>query len=165
MGSLINPRRGRCEQAQLNLMARLCTIGYADLTPESLISVLRSSGVLTLVDVRANASSRKPGFSKRKLEEKLVEAGIEYRHEPSLGIPTAERKAASGNEGWTALISDYRKSLDVPNLRNRDAITLAELVKQRPIALMCLESDLDHCHRKPLAEWVSANTGQEVEHL
>lgn len=146
-------------------MTRLFTIGYAELTPGSLIAALRSAGVETLVDVRANASSRKPGFSKRRLEEAVTAAAIEYRHEPALGIPSAERKRASGTDGWAALIADYRASLDDPSGRLMPAEELAELARTRVVAVMCLESDLDHCHRKPLSEWIAARSGLEVTHL
>ena len=146
-------------------MARLHTIGYAELTPEALIAALGDAGVTTLVDVRANASSRKPGFSKRKLESAVTEAGIEYRHEPSLGIPTADRKRASGADGWESLLTDYQTSLDDPAHRNPDALALAEFAKTHSTAVMCLESDLDHCHRKPLSEWIAAKAGLELTHL
>jgi uncharacterized protein (DUF488 family) len=146
-------------------MAQLFTIGYAELTPESLIAALREAGVETLVDVRANASSRKPGFSKGKLAAALTAAGTEYRHEPSLGIPSADRKRAGGAGGWAALIGGYRASLDDPNGRLMPADELAELAKARPTAIMCLETDLDHCHRKPLSEWIAARHGLEVTHL
>ena len=75
---------------------RLRTIGYERATPASLIAALRAAGVRTVVDVRALANSRRPGFSKRALSAALDEAGIGYVHERALGTP-AEGRAAVRN--------------------------------------------------------------------
>ncbi len=53
---------------------RLFTIGYEHATPATLVRALHEAGVRTLVDVRAVANSRKPGFSKRALAAALEEA-------------------------------------------------------------------------------------------
>ncbi|MBX6745513.1 MAG: DUF488 domain-containing protein, partial [Acetobacteraceae bacterium] len=65
----------------------LFTIGYEQATPATLIEALRTAGVRTLVDVRALANSRRPGFSKRALAAALEEAGIGYEHLRALGTP------------------------------------------------------------------------------
>src|SRR5262245_12319744 len=68
-------------------MMALFTIGYAGHTPSTLVAVLREAGVRRVVDVRAFASSRKPGFSRRALGASLAEAGIGYEHLRELGNP------------------------------------------------------------------------------
>ena len=146
-------------------MSRIFSIGYADHSPESLVAALKEAGVELVVDVRANPVSRKKGFSKRQLDAALAEAGIEYRSVRALGIPTADRAAASGADGWTKLLSDYASSLDAASDRAEAAAELADETKLRPTAVMCLETDLNHCHRKPLSEWIANKTGQELVHL
>ena len=47
-----------------------------------------------LVDVRAVASSRRPGFSKNQLAAGLDERGISYLHLRGLGTPKDGREAA-----------------------------------------------------------------------
>jgi len=69
------------------------TIGYERATPSTLVAALRAAGVQTLVDVRALANSRKPGFAKGALSAALQEAGIGYLHLRALGTP-AEGRAA-----------------------------------------------------------------------
>lgn len=147
-------------------MSRLFSIGYADHTPESLVSLLRDSGVQLVIDVRANPVSRKKGFSKRLLAEALEAGGMEYRSIRELGIPTSDRKAATGgSSGWNDLLAAYAESLSVPQERGGAATALAEDSRGSATAIMCLESDLDHCHRKPLSEWIAAKTGMELVHL
>ena len=65
----------------------LFTIGYEQATPDALIGELKRAKVKLLVDVRAVAASRKPGFSKRQLAATLDENGIGYLHLQKLGTP------------------------------------------------------------------------------
>jgi uncharacterized protein (DUF488 family) len=79
-------------------MTILFTVGYEATDIERFVKTLVSVGVKRLADVRAVAISRKKGFSKRKLAERLAEAGIEYVHYVDLGDPKPGREAAkSGN--------------------------------------------------------------------
>ena len=71
----------------------LVSVGYEGRSVDELIAVLRRYDVSLLVDVRLNAISRRPGFSKRALAEALHAAGIEYRHAPELGNPKENRAA------------------------------------------------------------------------
>lgn len=147
-------------------MSRLYSIGYADHTPESLVSLLKESGVEVVADVRANPVSRKKGFSRNRLAEVLSAADIEYRSVRELGIPASDRKAVIGGaSGWDRLLADYAASLDETDTRGPAAEGFAENCKQAVTAVMCLESDLAHCHRKPLSEWVAAKAGLELAHL
>ncbi|HEY0293546.1 MAG TPA: DUF488 family protein, partial [Hansschlegelia sp.] len=57
-------------------MSRLFTIGYEGATPNALADALATAGVETLVDVRAVANSRRPGFSKRALAAGVDERGV-----------------------------------------------------------------------------------------
>lgn len=147
-------------------MSNLFSIGYADHTPESVVALLKASGVEIVADVRANPVSRKKGFSKRQLAEALGNAGIEYRSIRELGIPTSDRNAATGGaSGWNDLLAAYAASLNVDAERGSAAASLAEECLNSATAIMCLESDLDHCHRKPLSEWIAAKTGLNLTNL
>ena len=101
------PGRHRSDTMQCTLMqarnerrmrpaaATLFTIGYQAHSVESLIECLKVHGVEVLMDVRQNPSSRKPGFSKRRLQDAISQAGIEYRHNPDLGTPPKIRNKTS----------------------------------------------------------------------
>lgn len=147
-------------------MSRIYSIGYADHTPESLIALLQESGTQVVTDVRANPVSRKKGFSRRQLDEAFANVGIEYRSIRELGIPTSDRKAATGGaDAWNRLLAEYAESLDHKDERGAAAEALADECRSAVTAIMCLENDLDHCHRKPLSEWIAAKTGLRLEHL
>ena len=71
---------------------RLFTIGYEQTPAKAVLDELEASGVKLLVDVRAVASSRRPGFSKNQLAAGLDERGISYLR---LQGPRARRRAAA----------------------------------------------------------------------
>ena len=71
----------------------LLTIGYELCTIGGVITELKRAGVELLIDVRAVAASRKPGFSKRQLAAALDEVGIRYIHLQGLGTPKPGRDA------------------------------------------------------------------------
>src|SRR5215217_187036 len=74
----------------------VATIGYEGSTVAGFLAPLRESRIELLVDVRAVAMSRRPGFAKTKLAANLAEAGIEYLHLRGLGTPADGRAAAKG---------------------------------------------------------------------
>ena len=77
----------------------IATIGYEGKTQAQMIDQLKAAGVELVVDVRAVAASRRPGFSKTILGASLEEAGIGYEHLRGLGTPKAGRDAARAGRG------------------------------------------------------------------
>ena len=74
----------------------LLTIGYQSARFPELRDALLEAGTKLLIDVRAIAASRHPGFSKRLLAGGLAEAGIDYIHlQPSAPQRTAETPPAA----------------------------------------------------------------------
>ena len=59
---------------------KLFTIGYEQTPSKAVLDELEHAGVKLLVDVRAVAASRRPGFSKNQLTAGLDERGIAYLH-------------------------------------------------------------------------------------
>jgi len=74
------------------------TIGYEKTTPAAVLGELKRAKVKLLVDTRAVAASRRPGFSKRQLAAALDEQGIAYVHLQKLGTPAAGREAARSGD-------------------------------------------------------------------
>ena len=62
-------------------------------TIADVLASLKRARVALLIDVRAVAASRKPGFSKRLLAAGLEEQGIRYVHLQGLGTPKEGRQA------------------------------------------------------------------------
>ena len=75
-------------------VAELATIGYESATVQTFLEALSSHGIDLLIDIRAVASSRRPGFAKSALTANLASAGIEYLHLRDLGTPAEGRAAA-----------------------------------------------------------------------
>src|SRR5690606_12292952 len=73
---------------------RIFTIGYEGATMGEFVAALQAAGVERVIDVRAVANSRRPGFSTTPLKNALAEAGIGYVHLRALGTPAAGREAA-----------------------------------------------------------------------
>jgi len=84
-------------------MRRLAyTIGYADKQIGEFLDILKARGVKVLIDVRYNAVSCKPEFSKSRLKEYLEANGIRYLHVRELGVPRAVRNRLieTGDYEW-----------------------------------------------------------------
>lgn len=135
------------------------TVGYENTTPAGLISALQDSGVRVLVDVRALANSRKPGFAKTALSAALEGAGIGYLHLRALGTPAEGRAAVRAGKP-----AEMRRIFG-QHLAGTEAqaalANLSDLARQQPVCLLCLEADPRHCHRSLVAEAV----GLPVVHL
>ena len=145
-------------------MTSLFTIGYEPAKSDAVIGELKRAGVGLVVDTRAVAASRRPGFSKRQLAAGLDEVGIAYLHLQKLGTPKEGRDAArSGN--MTKLFDIYERHLATPDA-SEQLDELSAIVKSgRPVCLLCYERDVNHCHRRRIAEIVCERTGIGVEHL
>jgi uncharacterized protein (DUF488 family) len=145
-------------------MQPLATIGYEDATVKRFLEALRGAGVELLVDVRALASSRRPGFAKTALAANLQGAGIEYLHLRGLGTPAEGRAAArAGHHGEMRTIFAAHLATD---RAQEDLATLADLVSSgRRVCLLCLEADPTHCHRSLVADALAARMPIEVNHL
>jgi len=142
----------------------IATIGYQAATVESFLRALGSAGIELLVDVRAVASSRRPGFSKARLAATLAEAGIGYVHLRGLGTP-AEGRAAARAGRHARMRTIFRAHLRTLEAR-------AELDQLRDLAegstrlcLLCFEADPEHCHRTLVIEALAARLPLDVLHL
>ena len=129
----------------------LATIGYENATVPSFLDALREAKVELLVDVRAVASSRRPGFAKSKLAENVGSIGIEYLHLRGLGTPAEGRAAARAgrHEEMHRIFHEHMETLEAQEQLH----ALAEIVRSgRRACLLCLEADPAHCHRTLVAQ-------------
>src|SRR3954449_8040581 len=72
----------------------VATIGYEGTTMPAFLEALRKANVQLLVDIRAIASSRRPGFAKTALAANASTIGVDYLHLRALGTPADGRAAA-----------------------------------------------------------------------
>lgn len=140
------------------------TIGYEQATSAAVLDQLKSAQIDVLVDVRAVAASRRPGFSKRQLAAGLDDLGIGYLHLRGLGTPKEGRVAARASR-LDDLFRIYEGHLATPQAREElDALTALVRAGQR-VCLLCYERDVAHCHRARVAELVCERVGVPVDHL
>src|SRR2546430_8897334 len=130
---------------------RLFTIGYEQTPPKAVLDELEQAGVKLLVDVRAVASSRRPGFSKNQLAAGLDERGISYLHLKGLGTPNSGREAARGGK-FGLLHKIYSAHLKTAQAKEELDELSALANKPGPVCLPCYQRDHPHCHR----QWIAA---------
>jgi uncharacterized protein (DUF488 family) len=145
-------------------MSRVFTIGYQESLPDAVHGTLAAAGVRLLVDVRAVAASRRPGFSKRQLAAGIATEGIDYRHLRALGTPADGRLAARTGR-YDELRRIYEAHL-ATDAAQAELDELARLVTAGPpVCLLCFERHADHCHRRILSERLAERLGVEVVDL
>ena len=143
---------------------KIFTIGYEKSHPEAVLAALKKAKVQLLIDTRAVAASRKPGFSKRQLAAALDEVGIAYLHLQKLGTP-AEGRTAARTGRMDALWRIYDK-----HLKTHDAVeAMDELLglvqSNKRVCLLCFERDPAQCHRSRIAGIVHERTGAAINDL
>ena len=143
---------------------KLFTIGYEQTRSKAVLDELENAGVKLLVDVRAVASSRRPGFSKSQLAAGLDARGISYLHLRGLGTPKEGREAARGGR-FALLHKVYAAHLKTPQAKEQ-LDELSALVKTSgPVCILCYERDHAHCHRQWIAEIIEGRDGVKIENL
>ena len=144
-------------------MHRLFTIGYEGKTQAEFLDELQAAAVELVIDVRAVASSRRPGFSKTALAGGLSERGIDYLHLRPLGTPADGRQAARAGR-IAEMRAIYAGQLETPEAALAIEQALAEAAS-RPTALLCYEREAADCHRSMLADHMVERRPFEVVNL
>lgn len=139
------------------------TIGYEGKTVDAFFNLLLKKGIETIIDVRANPVSRKYGFAGRRMKEIGEHLGLEYRHFPELGISSSERATISGYKSFQHLFTRYEQHIQnhcVPEIRE-----VGNYMQNKPSVLVCVEKDVEDCHRSRLAIAIAYEFGMEVINL
>ncbi|WP_400766768.1 DUF488 family protein [Methylosinus sporium] len=126
------------------------TIGYEGTDIDRFIATLKTVGVTVLADVRAVPVSRKKGFSKNGLRQRLDAEGIAYVHLVELGDPKPGRDAARAgrHEEFRRVYAQHLKSADALGALK----VLDEAARNDSVCLLCFERDPTVCHRKMIAD-------------
>ena len=143
---------------------KLFTIGYEQTPAKAVLDELEQAGVTLLVDVRAIALSRRPGFSKNQLAAGLDARGISYLHLRGLGTPKEGREAARSGK-YALLHKIYAAHLKTPQAREELDELSALVKKSGPVCILCYERDHTHCHRQWIAEIIEERDGVKVKNL
>ena len=141
------------------------SIGFTQKTAEQFFSLLRSTGIRRLLDVRLNNVSQLAGFTKRDDLQFFVKeiCGAEYHHE-SLLAPTQEildnykKKKGSWSE-YEARFLALMASRKIEERLDRSLFAV-------PTVLLCSEPTADQCHRRLVLEYLGQKWGGlKVTHL
>jgi uncharacterized protein (DUF488 family) len=140
-------------------MPELATIGVYGFTAGTFLAALRDADVQLVVDVRQRRGVRGAEYAwanSLRLQAALAEAGIGYRHEPSLA-PTTElralqyredERAGVGKRSREQLAPAYRERYSAEILDRADlGAVVAALAPSGRSALLCVERDPAACHR------------------
>jgi uncharacterized protein (DUF488 family) len=136
------------------------TVGHSTHSPERLAAILQANGVRQIGDVRRVPRSRRmPHFNAESLARWLPDAGIAYAHLPELG---GFRKPLPGspNGGWENEsfrgYADYMETEPFQHALDR----LRAL--PGPTAIMCAEALWYRCHRRLIADALTARAMRVV---
>lgn len=145
-------------------MPPLFTIGYEQAKPAAVMDELKRAKVDLLVDTRAVAASRRPGFSKRQLAATLDEAGIAYVHLQKLGTPAEGRQAARSGDLDT-LWRIYDKHTKTPDAQAALDELIGLIKSGKRVCLLCYCRDPRSCHRDRIVALVKKRMRLKVEDL
>jgi uncharacterized protein (DUF488 family) len=160
----MNPARKKKATPKPKVKAPLFTVGYEQAKPAAVLNEITAAKVDILVDVRAVAASRRPGFSKRQLAASLDEAGVAYLHLQKLGTPAEGRQAARAGDYETLwrVFDKHMKTADAQQQLD-ELVTLVKSGKR--ISLLCYCRDPAHCHRSRISALVKKRTRSRVKDL
>jgi uncharacterized protein (DUF488 family) len=138
------------------------TLGHGRRTADELVAVLREASAATLVDVRRFPGSRRnPQFNQGALAERLDREGIAYVHAVELG---GLRSGEPGEERFACIREPAFRAYVARMGRPEWQEALAAALGEPAPAFMCAETAWQRCHRRFIAELLTAR-GREVVHL
>ena len=146
------------------MIKTLFTIGYTGLTLDEFVEHLVVANVESLLDVREIPISRKRGFSKNALAEKLEESGIHYRHFKWLGSPKVLRHEVRETRDYHTFFRGVARHLRQP-LSAAHLEEALEMARQERCCLMCCCEDWQFCHRRCVVDEMLKKQHFTVVHL
>jgi uncharacterized protein (DUF488 family) len=140
------------------------TVGHSNHALETFISILDTSSIQLVADIRSLPGSRKyPWFNQDALTNSLRVSGIRYVHFPGLG---GRRKPAAGskNTAWhNKSFMGYADYMEKEEFRT--AIQqLERLASTERVAYMCSEAVWWRCHRSLVSDYLKVK-GWKVLHI
>lgn len=134
------------------MSSKIRTTGYQGESIDVFIRKLKNRDVEVLIDVRELPLSRKPGFSKKALKERLDAQGIDYLHVPELGMPKSLRSQRHNLPDNAPILDEYSALLPY---RHNVIEQLLEELNGRKGCMMCFEADESQCHRSRLGAYIA----------
>src|ERR1044072_2171647 len=130
---------------------KLFTIGDTGFSLDEFIVQLDESRIECLIDVREIPISRKRGFSKSALRERLEASGITYQHFRLLGSPRSLRHEVRRTEDFHKFFLSVSHHLAEAGSQTQVAEAI-QMARHARSCLMCCCPDWQFCHRKCVVE-------------
>ncbi|HAF10976.1 MAG TPA: DNA repair protein [Chloroflexi bacterium] len=133
------------------------SIGHGTATAEDFIGTLVDAGVRLLADIRsAPGSRRNPQFGQSAIRGTLAGAGIEYVHLLGLGGRRTPRPDSPHTGLRVAAFRGYADHM-ASDMFRADYARLAGRARLVPTAFICAETLWWKCHRRLLADRLTAD--------
>lgn len=145
-------------------MQTLATIGYEGTTVQDFLEALTDARIELLVDVRAVAMSRRPGFAKSALSANLGGVGIDYLHLRKLGTPADGRAAARAGK-HAEMHRIFLEQLATPEAQAELDMLRRIIESGKRVCILCFEADPAHCHRRLVAQALQQTMPLRVDDL
>lgn len=140
------------------------TIGYEGCDIDEFVDRLKRFNVSRLIDVREIPLSRKPGFSKTPLSERLGDENIEYVHIKALGSPSFIRNKLKADSDYDYFFKAYSKYLS----QNMEVVKeVYQFISDGVNCIMCFERFPEKCHRNAVANKIKEydGNGLKIRHI
>lgn len=115
-------------------MPKIYTIGYGNRKFDDFVKLLKRFSIRLVIDVRRFPTSRWPEFVKESLQRTLPAKRVGYVHIRALG-------GYRGGYGEYTRTQEFKQGLR----------ELMKLAREKPSAIMCVESSPNACHRRFIA--------------
>lgn len=158
-------------------MQKLVTIGGYGYTEASFLEALKKANVGAFVDIRQRRGMRGSKYAflnSERLQASMQRAGIRYLHVKELA-PTssirgvqkdADKEASVSKQARTRLSDEFAAAYRRDILATFDSTRFDALVGiDTVVALFCVESRPEACHRSIAAEKIASDRGVAVEHI
>jgi uncharacterized protein (DUF488 family) len=140
------------------------TVGHSTHPLDELLEILRRNDVRRVVDVRRFPRSRRmPHFNADALARTLPAEGIDYVQAPQLGGRRRARRDSPNGAWENESFRGYADHMETEEFR-AGVERLLELADERPTAVMCAEALWHRCHRRLIADALTAR-GRRVVHI
>lgn len=140
------------------------TAGYEGKEIEEFLDYLNGHDIQRVIDVREVPLSRKKGFSKTVLRQRLAENDIDYVHIKALGSPSHLRKKVYQDKDFNYFFEKYEEYLQTCR---KELEELHKTINEKLSCLLCFEKEPTNCHRSAVADSISRINGTplEIKHI
>jgi uncharacterized protein (DUF488 family) len=155
---------------------KFVTLGVYGFSETVFFDALKQAGVDTFCDIRWRRGVRGKDYAfanRARLEKRLAELGIQYRHFKELAPPPALRQRQADADKAekttkrkrTALGEVFIAAYRHEHLSTFDSRKFIEALgrEARTVALFCVEREPAACHRSLLAERLQQDLGAQIE--